>query len=342
MHSSSASVGVVTASVDHIQACRPFVASGDVLLQGLVVWTGTSSAKVRVEILQAEEECVTGDHGLTVVNRFVPVMESSFTLVALDKVTGTGARIPSVKPETDQEKMWFDMAEARHQKIKEKRRQKKDLEELPELDSDVEQNAICNYHTSKDGKLIPIFDTMMESNILMFPQSRNINNKIFGGYLMRKSFELAFMSAVKHSGGKRPRFEASADINFLKVSFENPLMCLMLRLMASQGIRFLFLQPVDIGSILNLKSFVSYATERHAQIAVVANILKAGSGDVRTTNTFHYSFEIETGITVIPTNRDEEKIHLESKKRHKRQKEIELKKREKQVPVGFRFFFFCV
>lgn len=41
-----------------------------------------------------------------------------------------------------------------------------------------------------------------ESTVLMQPQERNIHNKIFGGFLMRKAFELAWSTAYVFSSQK--------------------------------------------------------------------------------------------------------------------------------------------
>eukprot|EP01135_Chromosphaera_perkinsii_P009615 Nk52_evm65s1810 gene=Nk52_evmTU65s1810 len=297
-------IGAVTASVDHI-SCQPLTTDGDLLLHGFLIWTGKSSAKVRVEILQAEEKTKATENGLKMEKSFKPLLDGLFTMVALDKTTGKGARIRSIIPETEQEKIWFETCQRRHDR-------RKLAPEIEENESNsVVEDTETDSHVSQ-CKLVPIFDTAMDSNILMFPQSRNIHNKIFGGYLMRKSFELAFMSAVKHSGGKRPRFVSSADINFI--------------------------EPVDIGDILNLKSFISYATETHTHVSVVANVLKPGSEHVSTTNTFHYTFELKLGFSVIPTNTQEEKVYQESRLRNAKQRKTSLARKGDVVPDEFKFY----
>ena len=41
--------------------------------------------------------------------------------------------------------------------------------------------------------------TVREALQLCQPQERNISNKIFGGFLMRKAFELAFVTGYLHA-----------------------------------------------------------------------------------------------------------------------------------------------
>ncbi|KAJ3564016.1 hypothetical protein NP233_g8564 [Leucocoprinus birnbaumii] len=70
-------------------------------------------------------------------------------------------------------------------------------------------------------------DTITEKTMLMFPQERNVHQKVFGGYLMRLAYELGFTSSSMFTRGP-VRFLSLDSISFSR--------------------------PVPIGSILRLSS----------------------------------------------------------------------------------------
>lgn len=66
-----------------------------------------------------------------------------------------------------------------------------------------------------------------------FPDSvrRNIHRKVFGGYLLRQAFELAWATACMFTG-QHAHFRSMSDVNFM--------------------------HPVDIGDILHFSARVEY------------------------------------------------------------------------------------
>ena len=60
-----------------------------------------------------------------------------------------------------------------------------------------------------------IGDTKLEKTLIMHMQEKNIHGKIFGGYLMRESFEIAWLCAHLHANGDYPAIIHIDDINFL-------------------------------------------------------------------------------------------------------------------------------
>ncbi|KAL2944669.1 Acyl-coenzyme A thioesterase 9 mitochondrial [Bienertia sinuspersici] len=66
-----------------------------------------------------------------------------------------------------------------------------------------------------DRDSILIIDTCLQSSIVCQPQQRNIHSRIFGGFLMRKAFELAF-STVCTFAGASPRFVEVDHADFVK------------------------------------------------------------------------------------------------------------------------------
>eukprot|EP01125_Pyxidicula_operculata_P020530 TRINITY_DN7606_c0_g1_i3.p3 TRINITY_DN7606_c0_g1~~TRINITY_DN7606_c0_g1_i3.p3 ORF type:complete len:159 (+),score=21.70 TRINITY_DN7606_c0_g1_i3:1342-1818(+) len=110
-------------------------------------------------------------------------------------------------------------------------------------------------------------ETYRQTTILCQFQERNLHNKLFGGYLMRAGFELAFSTAYVFAGAK-PYFQALADISFVK--------------------------PVSIGSILSLKAQVVYVdtVRNNLQVEVVAEVIKPEERKRDLTNTFSFTFNV--------------------------------------------------
>ena len=58
--------------------------------------------------------------------------------------------------------------------------------------------------------------TRRQSVNLMHGHNRNIHGKVFGGEIMRLSYELAYVTAVCFLGKGNTRFSAVDDINFIR------------------------------------------------------------------------------------------------------------------------------
>jgi len=78
---------------------------------------------------------------------------------------------------------------------------------------------------------------------IAYPQEQNIHKKLFGGFLMRRAFELAWATAHVHTRC-RPWFMALDDITFLT--------------------------PVEIGSIIKFDSKVVYVPA--GALCIVLNV----------------------------------------------------------------------
>lgn len=64
-----------------------------------------------------------------------------------------------------------------------------------------------------DRNSILIRDTRLENAIICQPQQRNMHGRIFGGFLMRRAFEIAFSTAYVF-GGIRPLFLEVDHVDF--------------------------------------------------------------------------------------------------------------------------------
>jgi len=122
------------------------------------------------------------------------------------------------------------------------------------------------------------------------PESRNIHNKIFGGWLMRQAFELAWSTACLLSNGKH-RIVFIDDI--------------------------LFKEPVEIGSVLMCSSQIVYSEGNRFQVRVYMEkrspVTMAQPGV--TTNVIHLTFECDDTVPkVVPRSYGEAMLFLDGRR----------------------------
>lgn len=166
--------------------------------------------------------------------------------------------------------------------------------------------------------VIPMQDTALRSAQIMQPQYRNRHNfMIFGGYLLKQTFELAFCCAASFSHS-RPIF-LSLDPS----TFDN---------------------PVPVGSVLYLKAVVSYtdppltspvqsqntststnsagnsngSTDRRftkVQVRVESSVRDIKHGAKKPTGEFNYTFLVEKDMQVMPRSYGEFMIWVDARRR---------------------------
>ena len=162
--------------------------------------------------------------------------------------------------------------------------------------------------------------TVMHNSMIMQPQYRNRHNfMIFGGFLLRQAFELAFCccAAFSHT---RPTF-----ISLDPSTFEN---------------------PVPVGSVLYLSATVAYtdppliktldpnqklgevppkthngkATSTRIQVRVDSKVRNVEHGTTKPTGQFNYTFLVEKDIQVMPQTYSEFMIWVDARRRAERVK----------------------
>ena len=158
----------------------------------------------------------------------------------------------------------------------------------------------------------------MQSTSIMQPQYRNRHNfMIFGGFLLKQTFELAFScsAAFSHS---RPTF-VSLDPS----TFDN---------------------PVPVGSVLYLTATVSYtdpplikASDLHndgtaprasneasnftrVQVRVDSKVRNVEHGETKPTGQFNYTFLVERDIKIMPQTYSEFMMWIDARRRVERVK----------------------
>uniref|UniRef100_A0A915EF80 HotDog ACOT-type domain-containing protein n=1 Tax=Ditylenchus dipsaci TaxID=166011 RepID=A0A915EF80_9BILA len=253
-------IGVVTALVDRIDVHQEQgpASDKDIFYHGYTSWVGKSSSEVRFDDRQIHD----GESGMD------------------------GKAAPNVKLaiETEEELVRFNEAE----KSKKLRTlmQKNSLSKSQPTSSEV-----ANMHHMHMNMADPISLTLQrhragegcvfmdecayQKSFICFPVQINLHNKIFGGYLMRKAYEAAFINAQLFSKDK-PRFVFGGEMVFKKA--------------------------VPVGAFLMLNSQVCYTKENYMQVTVSGQVMNDKTNQLETCNSFQYSFKTDRTLpSVIPT-----------------------------------------
>lgn len=140
--------------------------------------------------------------------------------MARDSKTGKSATINQITPETEKEKLLWKEAEERNRFRKERRvQQKKEIEHEKEAERLnallAEGRVFIDMPALADRDSILIQDTCLQNSLVCMPQQRNTHGRIFGGFLMRRAFELAFATAYAFAGSA-PLFLEVDHVDFLK------------------------------------------------------------------------------------------------------------------------------
>eukprot|EP01125_Pyxidicula_operculata_P015829 TRINITY_DN5392_c0_g1_i1.p1 TRINITY_DN5392_c0_g1~~TRINITY_DN5392_c0_g1_i1.p1 ORF type:complete len:320 (-),score=36.54 TRINITY_DN5392_c0_g1_i1:82-1041(-) len=270
-------VTIVTASCDRIGIYTPFLENleKDVKISGKVVHVGSSSMDIMVNAKTDDEI----------------VFKAIFTMVAKSK---SGSFIvPDILSVTEEEKSL--KSQAQESKSIRKKRSVESLQLLPPTPEErllIHQLIYINPQSQQHREHMyeDMARTSKQSVMLMHPQSKNIHNKIFGGYLMRRAFEQAWSTAYLFAG--------SLPIP-IRVYEQN------------------FLAPVNIGDLVTFYATVTYTTVSLAQVEVKAEVCNAETGVKNITNTSHFTFAFKQPLKkqVMPRLYEEAMRFIESKRR---------------------------
>lgn len=254
------SLTLVTASVDNMILKKPICIHNDLTIEGAVTWVGCSSLEVQLDVKQSTKEPTnsTGSVYLT----------ANFTFVAKDK-TGKSAKINQILPETEKEKLLFQEAEERNKMRKKKKEEKRD--NLGELNvNKLNELLLKNRDDDNYNNNILIKETCLQNSLVCQPEQNNIHGQIFGGYLMRKAYDLAYATAYSFVGTP-PCFVEVDHVDFLK--------------------------PVDVGDLLHLKSCVLYTQVENSStplihVEVVAHVTQPQDLSSEVSNNFYFTFTV--------------------------------------------------
>ncbi|KAJ9459167.1 acyl-coenzyme A thioesterase [Diplonema papillatum] len=281
------SIMLVTASIDRVTLSQLANLVGDVRLSGKVTWVGNSSMEIEMQAISADTD--------------LPWLKALFTFVARCRKSHRAVRINPLAPETDEEKIAFEAGQARAKKRKQMRKESTDaqvlrrhLEELvvdgtaqdEQATVSIRETAQLLYQKSKARLLMPassmrnavsFSDSGLSNTHVMQPQQKNTAGRIFGGFLVRRSYELAFSTAYLFAG-TIPKFQEVDQV--------------------------VFRTPVDVGDLVRYESRVLYTSSSlydtpSFHIEVVARVLKPETHTSYVSNTFNFTFLVPEG-TQLP------------------------------------------
>ncbi|KAJ5320339.1 hypothetical protein N7508_000622 [Penicillium antarcticum] len=294
-------VSTVTAAVDRITIEHPLMEICDLELSGQCTYaTGRSSMEISCQVnkVRPDGQAAQPDDVL---------ITCAFTMVSLDPATKTPVPVAPLIVETEEEKRLFKKGEANYQ-AKKALRKRSLLERAPD---DEESDLIHSMWTKEMSYLNPqtptvrpenqvfMSETVLKSAMIMQPQNRNRHNfMIFGGFLLKQSFELAFCCAASFSHA-RPNFLALDPS-----TFEN---------------------PVPVGSVLYLRATVAYTEpeEREGdstkytkvQVRVDSKVRDVEHGTKKSTGMFNYTFLVEKDVHVMPKSYGEFMLWTDARRR---------------------------
>lgn len=225
----------VTASVDRILMLKKVdeIQNYNFVLAGSVTWTGRSSMEISVKGYAFTESIpeTIEESELPQENVF---LAANFTFVARNPITHKSFAINRLLPVNEQEWLDYRRAESFNAKKKLAAKSKSVIEPTDEENRLVHDmwKASKAVQPGPQSSVQFMKDTKFTSTLFMQPQYRNRHSyMIFGGYLMRNAFELAYLTAAAFTAAG-PRF-VSLDSTTFKA-------------------------PVPVGSVLSLTASVCY------------------------------------------------------------------------------------
>ncbi|CRG85422.1 hypothetical protein PISL3812_02486 [Talaromyces islandicus] len=301
------SVTTVTAAVDRITLLNPLKEICDLELSGQVTYaTGRSSTEISLQVAKAPAE------GEKVKPEDV-LITCAFTMVSLDPATKKPVPVAPLLIETEEERKLFQKGEENYNAKKASRNTSSLFKAPDEAETKLIHDMWSKQTLSDDPvHYIPeaqqMKKTIIRSAMIMQPEDRNRHNfMIFGGFLLQKTFELAFSCAASFSHC-RPTFVALDPS-----TFEN---------------------PVPVGSVLYMSAGVAYteplqshhnhdqeeggskkSTYTKVHIRVETKVRDVEHVTKKSTGVFHYSFIVPSKVQVLPVTYIDYMVWLDARRR---------------------------
>jgi len=172
---------VVTAAVDDIVLRNPADTKHDIVFSAQINHVGRSSMEVgiRVECLGAQPSHLASCY---------------FTMVARSSDAGEAKSLalPPLRYEQELDMKRYKKAEQRRQAYRDGLAK---AEEMPSLDEYLLLKKLHKEHETTDLTGLQAGSLVLESTCRAYPEQENVPKTIFGGYLIRKSYELAALAA---------------------------------------------------------------------------------------------------------------------------------------------------
>jgi acyl-coenzyme A thioesterase 9 len=172
---------VVTAAIDSVVVRNPADTTRDLVFSAQINHVGKSSMEVGIRI-----ECLgAGSSHLA---------SCYFTMVARSADSGEAKSLtlPPLSYEQETEARRHNNAERRRQGYRDSLAK---AEEMPSLDEYLLLKKLHKEQESPEFEGIRAGELVLESTIRAYPEQENVPKTVFGGYLIRKAYELAALAA---------------------------------------------------------------------------------------------------------------------------------------------------
>lgn len=293
-------VTTVTAAVDRITIKNQLKEICDLELSGQVTFaTGRSSMEISLQIAKAPPSDAER------VKEEDVFMTCAFTMVSLDPATKKPVNVAPLKLENDAERQLYARGEENYRTkkamknstITQKAPDAQEAELLHKMWTDSLAYQDSNNPIQKPDNVTYMSNATVYSAQIMQPQYRNRHNfMIFGGYLLKQTFELAFTCAAAFSHSK-PSF-----INLDPSTFEN---------------------PVPVGSVLYLSAGVTFTEPdvnggTRIQVIVTTKVRNVEHKERKSTGTFFYTFYVDNDVRIMPQTYSEFMRWVDGRRRAQR------------------------
>ncbi|KAH8115124.1 Thioesterase/thiol ester dehydrase-isomerase [Phellopilus nigrolimitatus] len=260
---------IVTAAVDRLDMLAPLHPVRDLRLSGHVIYTGRSSMEIAVKM----EALGPDGHELT-------IMLGRFSMVCRNAENHKAHAVNPLVAETPEEEALLAIGEAH--KGRKTLATQRSLSRVPPSSEEAQalhdvylsglpqaQSRSPSLSAGEDAhEKVWMADTKLEKTMLMFPQERNVHQKVFGGYLMRLAYELGFANASLFARRRHLRFLSLDGIWFERA--------------------------VPIGSLLRLTALVTHTSDKELpaviHVFVQARVLDVKTGTEQHTNDFKFTW----------------------------------------------------
>ncbi|EEC02415.1 acyl-CoA thioesterase, putative, partial [Ixodes scapularis] len=285
-------VNVVTALVDNIHSeSIEFPTHFDIKLRGHISWVGRTSLESTMEVLLYIFFCTTclaefchssnGDATLRPFNDQVArYSQFLFCDPRFSSLMPGGREVVESRRKAFQEQSILKVPPNREERML--------LHKLFQENFDPETYILKSDECPHGA--IWMHDAKLTNVIICQPEFENLYNKVFGGFLMRSAYELAWSTAYLLSG-RRPRPYHTDDIWFRK--------------------------PVEVGSLLHYEAQVVYTRENFMQLNVNATVINPNTGSNIITNVFHFTFQLDgegPAPRVTPKSYPESLLYIEGRR----------------------------
>lgn len=274
----SSPIAIATVAHDGLSIFSILSAVHDLRLRGAVVSVGTTSMEVRTDVLQVNGE--DEDEGETLLGSCYTIM------VARDPDTFAKAAVPPLRGGTE----CADLeAVSRMRQARRKYLRDGNLKIKPPMPDEVpilhklfqEAQKACQFRPVGDDEdvlnppfaPVPMTVSQIRNLEIMQPKNQNGNGHMFGGYLLRRALEAAWLSAYKHTKHQMD-FVGMDDVTFGR--------------------------PVEVGKIVEISSRVAFVEPDGATMRVFVDVnhISLISGQLEPTCEFHFVFRAPAGMPV--------------------------------------------